>query len=98
MTSDVVVGMELVKDNAVSEWRAVIGPTNSHKAREEAPQSIRAYFGTDGQKNAVHGSDSQASMKREIEYWFGGEAKTRKMKTTAMLNSCSLCLIKPHIV
>ena len=33
--------------------------------------SIRALFGTDGTKNAVHGSDSEVSAKREIEIVFG---------------------------
>lgn len=98
ITSDVVVGMELVKENAVEEWRKCIGPTDSNKARKEAPNTIRALFGTNGQKNCVHGSDSQSSMKRETEYWFGGEARTRKMKTTALLKDCTLCIIKPHIV
>jgi nucleoside-diphosphate kinase len=55
-------------------------------------------FGTDGTKNAVHGSDSTESADREIEFWFGGEASTRPMQTTAVLNNCSLCIIKPHIV
>lgn len=98
MLSDVVVGMELVKENAVEEWRKCIGPTDSDQARKTAPNSIRALFGTNQTKNAVHGSDSQSSMKREIEYWFGGEAKTRRMKTTALLKDCTLCIIKPHIV
>jgi len=58
ITSDVCVGMELVKVNGIKGWRDFIGPTNTQKAKEEKPDSIRAIFGTDGTKNAVHGSDS----------------------------------------
>lgn len=61
----------------------MIGPTNTEKARKEAPDSLRALFGTDGTKNAVHGSDSNGSMKRETEFWFGGTSKTNQMKLTA---------------
>lgn len=95
MTSDVVIGMELVAANAIQKWRSFIGPTNSLKAKAEAPNSIRAMFGTDGTKNAVHGSDSTASASREINFFFDG---TRNMKTSAVLNNCSLCIIKPHII
>lgn len=98
ITSDVVVGMELVADSAIDKWRGLIGPTNTLKAKTDAPQSLRALFGTDGTQNAVHGSDSLGSVKRELGFWFGGDAKFRAMKTTAMLNSCTLCIIKPHIV
>lgn len=93
MTSDVSVGMELVKTGAVLGWRNFIGPTNTAKAKQEAPGSIRALFGTDGTKNAVHGSDAVTSSARENGFFFGGA-----MKTTAVLNNCSLCIIKPHIV
>lgn len=58
MTSDVVVGMELVAENAVKRWREVLGPTNSTVAKSDAPNSIRGRFGTDGTRNASHGSDS----------------------------------------
>ena len=98
ITSDVVIGMELVGNNAVSSWRSLIGPTNTETARAEAPQSLRAQFGTDGTKNAVHGSDSLGSYKREHDYWFAGdEPSQRPMQTTAVLDNCTLCLIKPHI-
>jgi nucleoside-diphosphate kinase len=90
--------MELVAENAIDKWRQVIGPTSTDNARAQAPNSIRALFGTDNTKNAVHGSDSVGSMKRETDFWFGGDAQTRPMKTTAVLNNCSLCIIKPHIV
>ena len=98
MSSDVCIGMELIADNAIKSWRAFIGPTNSEVAKKEAPNSIRGMFGTDGTKNAVHGSDSTESAAREINFWFGGEASSRPMQTTAVLNNCSLCIIKPHMV
>ena len=85
--------MELVKDGAIKGWREFIGPTNTEKAKAEAPGSLRALFGTDGTKNAVHGSDSTTSSARECGFFFGGA-----MKTTAVLNNCTLCIIKPHIV
>lgn len=46
----------------------------------------------------MHGSDSGGSVKKETAFWFEGEASVRPMKTTAQLNSCTLCIIKPHIV
>lgn len=64
MTSDAIVALELVADSAVEKWRALIGPTDSLAARTSAPNSIRALFGTDKTKNAVHGSDS--SKKRSV--------------------------------
>jgi nucleoside-diphosphate kinase len=45
MTSDYSVGMELVANNAITKWRTFIGPTNSLKAKQEAPNSLRALYG-----------------------------------------------------
>ena len=47
-----------------------MGPTNPDVARDTHPQSVRALFGTDAQANAVHGSDSVESAKRELEIIF----------------------------
>jgi nucleoside-diphosphate kinase len=94
MSSDVAVGFELVADNAVQKWRELIGPTNSLTARSSAPKSIRALFGTDGQKNAVHGSDSGASAAREIAYVFNSEDTS----STALFNNCTCLMIKPDAV
>ena len=67
MSSGPIVALVLEKTNAIAAWRALIGPTNSNAARAEAEAanplddskwSLRALFGTDGQKNACHGSDS----------------------------------------
>lgn len=98
MQSDVVVGMSLTGPQAVDKWRSLIGPTNTQKAQTDAPGSLRALFGTDGTKNATHGADSAQSAAREIDFFFGGKPQDRLMKTTAVLDNCSLCIIKPHIV
>jgi len=37
-------------------------------------------------------------LKENVDFFFGGDADSRAMKTTAVLNNCSLCIIKPHII
>lgn len=48
MSSGRIAAIELVGPGAVLKWRELIGPTDSNKARMEAPSSIRAHYGTDG--------------------------------------------------
>ena len=95
MTSDVSVAMELVRENAISHWRNLIGPTNPQEAKASAPSSIRGLYATENPRNAVHGSDSVVSAKREIDLIFGAGSHH---KTTALLNNCSGAIIKPHAV
>lgn len=95
MTSDFVVGVELVATDAISKWRSIIGPTNSLKAKDEAPNSLRALYGTDGTKNACHGSDSPCSSMRENNFFF---SENSKLRSTAIFNNCTCCVIKPHIL
>eukprot|EP00002_Diphylleia_rotans_P017564 TRINITY_DN3408_c0_g1_i7.p1 TRINITY_DN3408_c0_g1~~TRINITY_DN3408_c0_g1_i7.p1 ORF type:complete len:282 (+),score=37.57 TRINITY_DN3408_c0_g1_i7:116-961(+) len=64
MTEDAVVAMELAGKDAIPKWRGLLGPTNTAVAKEQAPDSIRGRFGTDGTRNAAHGSDSKASAAR----------------------------------
>lgn len=66
MSSDLVVGLELVADDCISKWRKLLGPTNPANAKSESPQSVRAKFGTAGERNAAHGSDSLTSAAREL--------------------------------
>lgn len=95
MSSDYIVALELVGREAVTTWRSIIGPTNSETARKESPKSIRAMFGTDGRKNAVHGSDSNESAARELNFFFG---KNSNLKQIPRLSNCSCLVIKPHII
>ena len=73
MTSGPAVKLCLERPNAILAWRAMLGPTNTEKAKEEAPGSLRALFGTDGTKNAAHGSDSPESAARELGIMFPPE-------------------------
>jgi len=70
MTSGPIYMLKLVKPNAIKDWRSLMGPTDSAKAKQENAQCIRALYGTDVQQNAVHGSDSEASAKRELDVMF----------------------------
>ncbi|XP_020110177.1 probable nucleoside diphosphate kinase 5 isoform X1 [Ananas comosus] len=71
MTSGPVYVMVLEKPDAVSRWRALIGPTDARKAKVSHPSSIRAMCGSDLERNCVHGSDSPQSAAREISFFFG---------------------------
>ncbi|KAI9333322.1 nucleoside diphosphate kinase [Obelidium mucronatum] len=91
MSSAPIYAMVLEKSGAIKGWRALAGPTNSNKAREEHPNSIRALYGTDGSLNAVHGSDSAPSAAREIGVVFGSEISPYpELQRT-------LALIKPDV-
>jgi len=70
MTSGPVVAMVLEGEDAIRRVREIIGPTDSEEARRVAPNSIRALFGTDKGKNAVHASDSPESAEYEICFVF----------------------------
>ena len=70
MTSGPVFVQVLEGDNAVQKNRDLMGSTNP---KEAMPGTIRADFANSIDANAVHGSDSITSAKREIEYFFSPE-------------------------
>lgn len=67
MTSGPVVAVLLRRGGAIAGLRAVMGATNPSEA---APGTIRARFGTNIEKNAIHGSDSPATAAVESAYFF----------------------------
>ena len=64
MTSDYSVVQVLQGENAVSNYRKLMGATNPNEASEG---TLRAKFAESLSKNAVHGSDSLESAQREID-------------------------------
>ena len=70
MTSGPVFVQVLEGENAVQKNRDLMGSTNPQEAESG---SIRADFAKSIDANAVHGSDSIESAKREIEYFFDPE-------------------------
>jgi nucleoside-diphosphate kinase len=67
MTSGPCVVMAIEGESAVTRYREVMGPTDSKKA---PAGTIRASFGTDIERNAVHGSDGPDTAKAEISFFF----------------------------
>lgn len=75
MTSEDVLPMIVMGEDAVSKVRTIIGPTNVAKAKVEAPDSIRAKYGNPecGSENAIHASDSRENALIEIKRFFNIE-------------------------
>lgn len=67
ITSGPVIALMLEKENAVADWRELIGTTDPTQAR---PGTIRKMFAESKSKNAVHGSDSIESAERELKLFF----------------------------
>lgn len=67
MTSGPVVVAALERENAVTHLREAMGATDSRKAE---PGTVRARYGTDIEKNAIHGSDSTENAAREVAFFF----------------------------
>jgi nucleoside-diphosphate kinase len=69
MTRGPIVAAILEKDNAVEDFRTLIGATNPEEAAEG---TIRKIFATSISENAVHGSDSDENAQIEGSFHFSG--------------------------
>ncbi len=67
MSSGPIVAAVLEKENAVDDYRALIGATNPENAAEG---TIRKLYATSLQQNAVHGSDSDENAQVEADFFF----------------------------
>jgi nucleoside-diphosphate kinase len=67
MSSGPIVPMILEKENAVEDFRKLIGATDPSKA---APGTVRALFAKSIDANAIHGSDSDANADIEGNFFF----------------------------
>lgn len=68
MSSGPIVAMILEKDNAVADFRKLIGATNPAQAEEG---TIRKKYAKSVEANAVHGSDSDENAQIEGDFFFG---------------------------
>jgi nucleoside-diphosphate kinase len=67
MTEGPVVVMVLEKENAIDDWRKLMGATNPANAEEG---TIRKKFASDIERNCVHGSDAPATAAIEVPFFF----------------------------
>ncbi|TAE33572.1 MAG: nucleoside-diphosphate kinase [Cytophagales bacterium] len=67
MSSGAIVPMILEKDNAVADFRKLIGATNPANAEEG---TIRKLYATSIEANAIHGSDSDENAQIEGSFFF----------------------------
>ena len=69
MTSGPIIAAILEKENAMADFRTLIGATDPSEAAEG---TIRAKYAESKAKNAVHGSDSDENAQIEGEFHFSG--------------------------
>ena len=69
MSSGPLVLMVLEKENAIADWRKLMGATNPANAEEG---TLRKKFAASMSENAIHGSDAPETAAFEIGYWFAG--------------------------
>jgi nucleoside-diphosphate kinase len=67
MTSGHCITIALQKENAINDYRKLIGATNPANAEEG---TIRKLYADSTQENAVHGSDSVENGKIEVGFFF----------------------------
>lgn len=67
MSSGPVVVQVLEKENAIADYREIMGATNPANAKEG---TIRAKYALSVGENSIHGSDSLENAKNEISYFF----------------------------
>ena len=69
MSSGPIVVVALEKENAIADWRDLMGPTNPANAPEG---TVRKKWGSSIERNATHGSDADDTARFELSYFFAG--------------------------
>ncbi|XP_072289640.1 nucleoside diphosphate kinase homolog 5 [Eucyclogobius newberryi] len=108
MSSGPTLAYTLSRENAISHWKFIMGPTSFAKAREIQPESLRAKYGTSDLQNAVHGSESFTDAEREIKFIFPNtviepfpskekteEYLSKRVNPTLLMGLTELCKQKP---
>jgi len=69
MSEGSILVMALERENAIAEWREIMGATNPANAKEG---TIRKKWAESIERNAVHGSDAEDTARFELSYFFPG--------------------------
>ena len=83
--------LELQKEDALTDWRALIGPMID--AKENAPDSLRAKFQV-GDVNPIHAASNQSQVKLEADLFFENQDDVQKESAVSFFESVDL---EPHI-
>ena len=67
----------LAREDAISGWRELMGPTKVFRTRFSHPESVRGRFGLTDTRNVSHGSDSEETARAEISFFFPEFSETR---------------------
>ncbi|XP_068602636.1 thioredoxin domain-containing protein 6 [Brachionichthys hirsutus] len=86
----------LTKENAVQEWRTMMGPTDPDQAKTTSPNSLRARFASDVLRNAVHGSSSEQHADEKIRLIFGDIASDAELAGEGEPDKTTLAKEKGH--
>lgn len=97
MTGYPVVALHLVGEDCLTRWNRLLGPVDPLHAKQSAPQSLRARYGTSVVLNVCHGSEDLKAADEEITFWFGASSSIKRRNNAALTN-CTLGLIKPHAI
>ena len=72
MASGPIIVMCLSKQNAIQDWKKILGPPSVSQARQYFPTSLRAKYGDHREDtfNGLHGSKSKEEAEKEIRLFF----------------------------
>lgn len=70
MSNSPIYAIILAKNDAIKSWRSLIGKANVYRTIYSDPNCLRARFGLTDTRNAVHGSDTEATVIREASFFF----------------------------
>ncbi|XP_023934059.2 nucleoside diphosphate kinase 7 isoform X2 [Bicyclus anynana] len=96
LTGQQVFCMELVGSESVTACVKILGHKDPLKAE---PGTIRALYGTDPVRNCAHVSPSTDAAVEDLDYVFPPPPLSSvRLRLTATLSNCTLCIVKPHAV
>ncbi|XP_076450958.1 thioredoxin domain-containing protein 6-like isoform X17 [Babylonia areolata] len=85
MSSGPLMALGLAREDAVENWRGLLGPTDVEEAKTSAPDSLRAQFAVDDDAvNQIHGSDSVPAAQKELQFFFPMQQTVAMIKPDAM--------------